>query len=47
VQRSFVAHLTEQHHADNAAYWGNEIWVLSQLELWLQAHGWPRGRALL
>jgi asparagine synthase (glutamine-hydrolysing) len=47
VQRSFITHLTEQHHADNAAYWGNEIWVLSQLELWLQAHGFPRGQALV
>ena len=47
VQRSFVAHLMEQHDVDNAAYWGNEIWVLSQLELWLQAHGFPRGQALL
>jgi asparagine synthase (glutamine-hydrolysing) len=47
VQRPFVAHLMEQHHADNAAYWGNEIWVLSQLELWLQAHGFARGQPLV
>jgi asparagine synthase (glutamine-hydrolysing) len=47
VQRPFIGHLIDQHRTDNAAYWGNEIWVLSQLELWLQAHGFPRGRPLL
>jgi asparagine synthase (glutamine-hydrolysing) len=47
VRPEFVNRMIAGHHADDAAYWGNELWVMSQLELWLQQHGWPSGQALL
>ncbi len=45
VRRSFVERLIAHHRADAPAYWGGEIWVLAQLELWLQAHATPGASA--
>ncbi|HTP98422.1 MAG TPA: asparagine synthase-related protein [Casimicrobiaceae bacterium] len=47
VRTAFIDRLTSEHRSGHAAYWGGEIWVLSQLELWLQAHGWAAGRPLV
>jgi asparagine synthase (glutamine-hydrolysing) len=46
IQPSFVERIIAEHQADYATYWGGEIWVLSQLELWLAQHGYPPGQPL-
>jgi asparagine synthase (glutamine-hydrolysing) len=46
VRASFIDEMIASHRAGHAAYWGGEIWVLAVLELWLQSHGQPQGRAL-
>ena len=46
VRASFIDEMIASHRAGHAAYWGGEIWVLAILELWLQSHGQPQGRAL-
>jgi asparagine synthase (glutamine-hydrolysing) len=48
VMRSeFVDEMIAGHQSAHAAYWGGEIWVLVVLELWLQAHGKPRGQSIV
>jgi len=47
VRPSFIDQLMSEHRFGHAAYWGDQIWVLSQLELWLQAHGWASGKRLV
>jgi asparagine synthase (glutamine-hydrolysing) len=47
VQPAFIDRVFAEHQAGHAAYWGGEIWNLSQLEFWLQTHGWAPGKALL
>ena len=47
IRPDFLERMMASHQDDDAAYWGNELWVMSQLELWLQHHGWAAGRALL
>ncbi len=47
VRPEFADQVISEHKAGDAAYWGGEIWSLSQLELWLQAHGWAAGKPLL
>lgn len=39
VHPDHLDRLLKQHAADHAAYYGEQIWVLMMLELWLQAHG--------
>ncbi len=34
----FIDKLIHQHQTEHAAYYGNIIWVLTMLEMWLQAH---------
>jgi asparagine synthase (glutamine-hydrolysing) len=46
VKPSFIERIIAEHQADYATYWGGEIWVLSQLELWLAQHGYPPGQPL-
>lgn len=46
VRPAFVDEMIAGHTQVHAAYWGDEIWVLAVLELWLQAHDVPRGRSL-
>jgi asparagine synthase (glutamine-hydrolysing) len=46
MRADFVDEMIDRHQTAHAAYWGDEIWVLAILELWLQAHGVPRGRSL-
>jgi asparagine synthase (glutamine-hydrolysing) len=46
VRPAFVDRVISEHRAGHAAYWGGEIWVLSQFELWLRAHGFAAGRPL-
>jgi hypothetical protein len=46
MRAEFVDEMIDRHQTAHAAYWGDEIWVLAILELWLQAHGVPRGRSL-
>jgi asparagine synthase (glutamine-hydrolysing) len=43
----FLDAMMKRHQSDDAAYWGNELWVMLQLELWLQQHGWPAGAPLV
>jgi len=43
----FIDEMIAGHQSVHTAYWGEEIWVLAVLELWLQAHGMSRGQALL
>ena len=47
VRPAFINWMISEHQSDHAAYWGGEIWVLSQLELWLQTHGWAPGQPLV
>ena len=47
VQPAFIDRVISEHQAGHAAYWGGEIWTLSQFEFWLQAHGWASGRPLI
>jgi len=47
VQTTFIDRVMSEHQAGHAAYWGGEIWSLSQFELWLQTHGWASGRPLI
>ena len=47
VRSEFIDRVMSEHKSGHAAYWGGEIWVLSQLELWLQSHGWPAGQPLV
>ena len=47
VRPEFIHRIIAEHEADDATYWGGELWVLSQLELWLQSHGRPVGQSLL
>ncbi len=35
----YLDQLTRQHRSEHADYYGVMIWVLTMLELWLQAHG--------
>jgi asparagine synthase (glutamine-hydrolysing) len=47
IRSAFVDEMIAGHRTVHAAYWGDEIWVLAVLELWLQAHGVPRARPLV
>jgi asparagine synthase (glutamine-hydrolysing) len=47
VRPEFIERVMSEHQSGDAAYWGGEIWVLSQLELWLQTHGWAPGQPLV
>jgi len=47
ISSAFVDEMIAGHRTVHAAYWGDEIWVLAVLELWLQAHGMPRGQSLV
>jgi asparagine synthase (glutamine-hydrolysing) len=47
MRDAFIDEMIAGHQHGHAAYWGEEIWVLVVLELWLQAHGMPCGRALV
>lgn len=47
MRPAFVDEMIAGHQTDHAAYWGDEIWVLAVLELWLQAHDEARGRSLV
>lgn len=38
VQPEYLAHLSKEHSTGHASYYGVMIWVLVQLELWLQAN---------
>ena len=46
MRPDFIDEMIAGHQTAHAAYWGGEIWVLTVLELWLQAHGSPRGQSL-
>jgi len=47
VRPEFIQRMISEHQSGHAAYWGGEIWVLSQLEMWLRTHGWAAARTLL
>jgi len=47
MRAAFVDELVAEHQGGHAGYWGEQIWVLGVLELWLRAHGLPRGQALV
>lgn len=38
LQRAFVDETLERHRSGHAAYYGELVWILCSLELWLQAH---------
>ena len=46
MRPSFIDEMVAMHQAEQMAYWGGELWVITVLELWLQTHGWARGQAL-
>jgi asparagine synthase (glutamine-hydrolysing) len=46
VLPAFAERVMAEHRSGHAAYWGGELWVMSQLELWLQQHAATPGRAL-
>ena len=39
IRKDYIERLSRQHRDDHAAYYGDFIWVLMMLELWLQAQG--------
>ncbi len=47
VRRAFINRIMSELLQGHATYWGSEISALSQLELWLQTHGWAPGQPLL
>jgi asparagine synthase (glutamine-hydrolysing) len=38
-QPEFIERAIELHRTEHAAYYGDLVWILMMLELWLQAHG--------
>ena len=46
IRPEFAERMIAEHESADAVYWGSEIWSLTQLELWLQAHGYALGRSL-
>ena len=39
IRPEFIDRAIELHRSDTAKYYGELVWILMMLELWLDAHG--------
>jgi asparagine synthase (glutamine-hydrolysing) len=42
VRPEFIEQLLHAHRSEHAAYYGNALWVMTMLDLWLEAQGRAR-----